>query len=98
MSDKQNKRFYVCMTWEEFPAKGCYRAVIEARSKREAAEKCRERMAERRAVGDAQRNPDIADTAEDILTMYGDDWHSAECREIKAFIEALEVLERKEAA
>ena len=74
------KRFYVTMTWDDFPEGGSYGTVVEAETPDEAEGACRQEMAESYAEHDDEHN------AAYYLETYGDDWHLIDCFDLDEFI------------
>lgn len=71
------KKFYVSMTWDNWPEGGSYGNVIEANSEEEAEALCRQEMAESRASESG-----VYDAAY-YLEHYAHDWHVVDCHEEK---------------
>lgn len=72
------QRYYVTMTWDNWPSGGSYGAVIEAESYEEAELLCREEMAASRADEDM--------TAEEVFDTYNGEWHVVDCWPLGGFI------------
>jgi hypothetical protein len=73
------KRFYVTMTWDDFPEGGSYGTVVEAEDHEEAEKLCRLEMAQIRVEGGSGDGC----TAEEYPT---DDWHLIDCGDLDEFI------------
>jgi len=71
-------RYYVTMTWEDWPEGGSYGTVVEADSSEDAEAKVRREMAETRAMDDTD--------ADEILSLWGDSWHVVDCYDLDEFI------------
>lgn len=98
--DKPLRRYYVTMTWEQWPKDGSYGTVVEATSYEEAEEKCREEMAAQRSKeagfdpeewkpdeGEEPMDPeDMEDSPESFLKDYGSSWHVVDCFLLDEFI------------
>lgn len=76
------KRFYVTMTWEDWPEGGSYGNVVEAKDQDEAEFICRRDMAELRTEGNDEGDM----TAEEMLEAEGHNWHVVDCLDLDAFI------------
>jgi hypothetical protein len=72
-------RFYVTMTWDDFPEGGSFGTVIDAADHAEAEALCRREMAETRADEDT--------SAEYYLEHYGPEWNVIDCFDLDDFIE-----------
>ena len=73
------KRFYVTMTWDNWPEGGSYGTIIEAEDYDEAEELCRREMAAVR--GDGEESADVA------REMWGEEWQTVDCFDLDEFIE-----------
>ncbi len=73
-------RFYVTMTWDDWPEGGSYGTVIEAETSEQAETLCRQEMAATRA-----EDSDI--TAQDYLDDYSNEWVVVDCFDLDKFIE-----------
>lgn len=72
------KRWYVTMTWDNWPEGGSYGTVVEAENQDEAERLVRNEMAESR-VHDAQ-------SPEEVIEMWGDEWEVVDCFDLDEFI------------
>ena len=72
-------RYYVTMTWEDWPEGGSYGTVVEADSPEDAEAEARQEMAETRLHG-------IDADADEILSLWGDSWHVVDCYDLDEFI------------
>lgn len=75
-------RFYVTLTWHDWPEGGSYGTIVEAESYAEAEELCR---AEMKATLIEEWGED--DISEDELTDRDMNWHLVDCFDLDAFIE-----------
>ena len=73
------KRFYVTMTWDNWPDGGSYGTVVEAESAEDAELQCRAEMARSR-LGEGY------ETIAEVIDQYGDDWHVVDCWDLDEFI------------
>ncbi|MCR9254748.1 MAG: hypothetical protein NXI16_01480 [Alphaproteobacteria bacterium] len=71
-------RFYVTMTWDNWPEGGSYGTVVEAENHDQAEELCRQKMAEWRADEDQ--------TAKEVRESHEHEWHVVDCFDLDAFI------------
>lgn len=76
-------RFYVSMTWEDWPEGGSFVGTTEAASDEEAVSKVMDAMALARTEG---MDGELA-TPEYWLLEYGEDWELVDCFNIDEFIE-----------
>lgn len=81
-------RFYVSLTWDDWPEGGSFGTVVDAINYDEAERKARAEMATHRAEG---RNSDLDEdeepwTCERILAELGDEWHVVDCFPLDDFI------------
>ena len=74
------QKFYVTMTWDDWPEGGSYGTVIEAQSHEHAEKLCRQEMAQSRAEGGDEH-------AGYYLENYADEWHTVDCFELGDFLE-----------
>ena len=74
------KRFYVTMTWHDFPEGGSYGTVVEAEDHEQAAAMCRTEMAHFGSENGHQ-------TEAEMLEYYNDDWELIDCFDLDEFIE-----------
>ncbi len=74
------KRFYVTMTWHDWPEGGSYGTVVEAKDYAEAEDLCRAEMREAYAdeVGE--------DFDDDYLDERDANWHLVDCFDLDEFI------------
>ena len=75
------KRFYVTMTWHDFPDGGSYGTVVEARDHNHAEKLCRAEMAH---FGSEEGHQ----TEAEMLEYYGSDWVAIDCFDLDEFIES----------
>ncbi len=75
-------RFYVTMTWDDWPEGGSFGTVVEAADHSEAERLCKQEMAEHRAD---DNNPEW-NTAF-YLENYADEWETVDCFDLDEFIE-----------
>ena len=75
------RRFYVTMTWHDFPEGGSYGTVVEARDHNHAKKLCREEMAI--SLSDESKGED---TPEQKMKNYGEGWHVIDCFYLDEFI------------
>lgn len=73
-------RFYVTLTWDDFPEGGSYGTVVHAADHHMAEALARQEMADHRA------DPDR--TADEIFAAYHDEWHLIDCFDLDEFIES----------
>jgi hypothetical protein len=76
------KRYYVTMTWDDFPEGGSYGDIFEADSPEQAEQLCVQAMAEARSKG--SDDPDEA--PEVYISDYASDWHLIDCFDLDEFI------------
>jgi hypothetical protein len=74
------KRFYVTMTWHDWPEGGSYGTVVEAASFDEAEQLCRAEMAQHYVDDDPDNTPDR------ILAEFDHQWHLVDCFDLDEFI------------
>lgn len=89
-------RWYVTMTWDNWPEGGSYGTVIEAETSDEAEEICRDEMAEIRCEPGDLTDEDRADPDFDPadydsepeywLKAYAHEWHLVDCFDLDEFI------------
>lgn len=79
------KRFYVTMTWHDFPEGGSFGTVVEARDHNHAEELCREEM--------AAALSDECGEHEDVRSSM--DWYLIDCFDLDEFIECYQKVEVK---
>lgn len=98
--DKPLQRYYVTMTWDDWPEGGSYGTVVEATSYQEAEEKCRDEMSVSRSEdsdfdpeqwkpedGEEPMDPsEMEDSPEWYLANYGSSWHVVDCFLLDDFI------------
>lgn len=83
MSENHTKRFYVTMTWEEWPNRGSYGTVVEASNSEEATRLCMLEMADCEDGGGCLEGV----TEEDWDTVLDQqDWHVVDCMDLDEFI------------
>lgn len=78
------KRFYVTMTWDDWPEGGSYGTVIEADTPEEAQSLCRTEMANLR--GEAVSGMDDEADADFYLENFSDGWYLVDCFDLDEFI------------
>ena len=90
------KRFYVTLTWDDWPEGGSYGDIVEAKDEAEAELKVRIQMAQSREeeqflYDDADDDDDIPEPTEleliALAASYSDDWHVVDCFDLDEFIE-----------
>jgi hypothetical protein len=86
-------RFYVTMTWDDFPEGGSYGAVVTADDTTQAEAAVREQMAATRSeLYDEDLDPEDQDAVDAetarIVAEYANSWHVVDCFDLDAFIEA----------
>lgn len=74
-------RFYVTMTWDDWPEGGSFGTVIEAKTEDHAEALCKVEMAQ--SAADNER----ADHVKDALETWGEQWHVVDCFPVDDFIE-----------
>ena len=74
-------RFYVTLTWHDWPEGGSYGTIVEAKDHEEAEKMARAEMAE-------SYSATINSTVEYAQRAYGHNWHIVDCFDLDAFIEA----------
>ncbi len=77
-------RYYVTMTWDNFPEGGSFGTVVDAENTDDAEHLCRMEMAEARL---AEYDDDSPETLYSILSDYEDEWHVVDCFDLDEFIE-----------
>lgn len=77
-------RFYVTMTWDDWPEGGSYGTVVEAESYEDAERLTKEEMAKTRAEG---HDEDDLKDPEWWLENEGNNWHVVDCFELDPFIQ-----------
>lgn len=87
-------RYYVSMTWDDWPEGGTYTTLVDAESDEEALAKVKRQMAEARIFDDEEYDEEYTrDMAiDECLEGYGDAWHEVECLPIDDFIEHLQQI------
>lgn len=73
-------RYYVTMTWDNWPEGGSYGSIFEAKDHVEAEKQCRLEMAETRSSDWPEYSSDEA------LDAYGEEWHLVDCFDLNEFI------------
>lgn len=73
------KKYYVSLTWDEWPEGGSYGTTVMAEDPQDAEKQARNEMAISRA--DEQET-----TVEDILMTYANDWHVVDCFKVEDFL------------
>ncbi len=68
-------KYYVTMTWHDWPEGGSFGTVVEAQSYADAETLCREEMA-----------ACYGETIEETVDPEDYDWHTVDCFEIEEFI------------
>lgn len=81
---KPKPRYYVTMTWDDWPEGGSYGAIVEAETHEEAEAQVRQSMAECRAE-DCEEGEEEADPAH-WLEAYADQWHVVDCQDFDEFV------------
>ncbi|TVR06647.1 MAG: hypothetical protein EA385_15120 [Salinarimonadaceae bacterium] len=76
---KSPKRFYVSITWEDWPNAGSFGDVVFADDAAHAEAVARWKMATARAEEDGC-------DAYDVIRLHGDDWHVVDCFALDDFI------------
>ena len=76
----QLKRYYVTLTWDDWPDGGSYGSIVKASGPDEAEAMVKWEMAESRAA-----DCDDSD-ASDMLETYGDDWDCVDCFDLDEFV------------
>lgn len=74
------RRFYVTMTWEEWPDQGAYTAIVDATDSEDATRTVMHMMAANRG-----RHDEVLDEDLDAVLEH-EDWHVAVCFNIDEFI------------
>ena len=74
------RRFYVTMTWDDWPEGGSFGTIVEAEDYSDAEDACRLEMAETRF------DPEIHDSESEVLASYGDEWFVVDCFPLDEFI------------
>lgn len=72
------ERYYVTMTWDDFPEGGSYGTIVRATSHAEAEELCRQEM--------AQTREDSGVTAAQVREMHEHEWHTIDCIPFEEFV------------
>lgn len=78
-------RWYVTMTWDDWPKCGSYGTIVEAENHQQAEEKCKLEMARHRATNESERTDDAL-TCEEVLGTWAGDWHTVDCFDLDEFI------------
>ena len=73
-------RFYVTMTWDDWPEGGSYGDIIEAPDHASAEKACRMQMAE-------IQHDKSEETVTEYMEVYAKDWHTVDCFDLDKFIE-----------
>jgi len=82
-------KFYVTMTWDNWPEGGSYGEIIEAENDHEAEASCRQMMAESRAGDPDDKDYDAEfDSPEYYLEAYADEWEIVDCYDIENQVDA----------
>ncbi len=74
-------RFYVTMTWDDWPEGGSYGTVVEATDYEVAEALCRQEMAASRCD-----DPDNDEEVSEVLETYADEWEVVDCFDLDQFI------------
>lgn len=89
------RRYYVTMTWDDFPEGGSFGTVVRAKNWEEAEAMCRAEMAVSRLD---ERDLDDDQTEEEALEAiqddYGHEWFVIDCFDLDEFIERFSDKER----
>lgn len=79
-------RFYVTMTWDNFPEGGSFGTVVEADDHEQAEELCKREMAASR-VDEIELDEQTPEEAEaNIRDLYESEWHVVDCFNLDDFI------------
>jgi hypothetical protein len=77
-------KYYVTMTWHDWPEGGSFGTVVEAQSYADAETLCREEMASTYAAdNDAD---DYHLSKEEVIAGYSHEWHLVDCLDLEEFI------------
>lgn len=79
-----SKRYYVTMTWDDWPDGGSYGTVVRASDHEHAEELCREKMARVRTEGIDTFDPESK--IKWWLENYGSEWHLVDCFDLDEFV------------
>lgn len=79
------KRFYVTMTWDDWPEGGSYGTILEADDAMQAEEKTKAEMAGVRAEGFTEGEEEAS--FDYWLENYGNEWCLVDCFDLDEFIE-----------
>ena len=81
-------RFYVTVTWDDWPEGGSYGTIVEAENDDIAKVMVFEEMARARADERTQDAGDVEpEDWQEILSSYADDWHVVDCFDLDEFID-----------
>ena len=84
----QLKRFYVSMTWDDWPEGGSYGTVVKAMDHEEAQMLCRREMAASRIESYDADDPDRDSISiESLVFAYEFEWALVDCFELDQFIQ-----------
>ncbi len=83
MAKRRLRRFYVTVTWEDWPEGGSYGDVVEARDADHAEELIRQQMIDDRM--EEWGEEDDNDHRE-FLKSCAEDWHPVDCFDLDEFI------------
>ncbi len=87
-SSPEKYRFYVTMTWDDWPDGGSYGTIVLAESHDQAEDLCRQEMAEIRAFDDYRYEEVGADDLEqEYLDNYSDEWKTVDCFKLDDLME-----------
>lgn len=79
------QRFYVTLTWDDWPEGGSYGTVVEAADHDEAEALARREMAESRAAESCFEGEE-PEAPEAVLAAYEHAWHLVDCWPVDDFI------------
>lgn len=82
-NETRERRFYVTMTWDDWPEGGSFGTVVNAETAEEAEVSCRIEMAMSRATESGLHDKDVI---EQMFAEYGDHWHLVDCFDLDDFI------------
>lgn len=74
------KRYYVTVTWDNWPEGGSYGDIVEAESPAEAEAIIMQAMADSKACEGSDESPEA------IMASYASKWHVVDCFDVDAFI------------
>lgn len=79
-------RFYITLTWDDWPEGGSYGTVVEAEDTEKAEVAAKLEMAQLRTEDSDSESDDSFDPVQEFLENYENDWHVVDCFDLDGFI------------